>query len=136
MAAGPQQIFESYIWAGMSHDADAQAELFATDGVFEVPLLPPGSVFPRRLEGREEIRGALKAFHQRSTDPDRMVAVDVGESRYVLHVTSDPDVFIAEIDTAVEVASEAMTMSLVQIYRLRDGKIALLRDYFAPEHVQ
>ncbi|MGH3911737.1 MAG: hypothetical protein ACRDRM_13010 [Pseudonocardiaceae bacterium] len=28
-----------------------------------------------------------------------------------------------------------MTMSLVQIFRLRDGKIALLRGYFAPDTV-
>ncbi|WP_405149814.1 hypothetical protein OG589_15805 [Sphaerisporangium sp. NBC_01403] len=29
--------------------------------------------------------------------------------------------------------SDEPTMSLVQILRLRDGKIALLRDYFAPD---
>jgi limonene-1,2-epoxide hydrolase len=28
-----------------------------------------------------------------------------------------------------------MTVSLVQIFRVRDGKIVLLRDYFAPELV-
>lgn len=41
----------------------------------------------------------------------------------------------AELFATDGVAGEAMTMSLVQIYRIRDGKIALLRDYFAPEHV-
>lgn len=49
-------------------------------------------------------------------------------------LTTDPDTFVAEIDAALEVAGEATTMSLVQIYRLREGKIALLRDYFAPEY--
>jgi limonene-1,2-epoxide hydrolase len=28
------------------------------------------------------------------------------------------------------------TMSLVQIFRVRDGKIAMLRDYFASDEVQ
>ncbi|WP_326643673.1 hypothetical protein OG884_07975 [Streptosporangium sp. NBC_01755] len=55
--------------------------------------------------------------------------------RYVLHTTADPDVFIAEIDTAFDVPGGATTMSLVQIFRLRDGKIALLREHFAPEQV-
>jgi hypothetical protein len=26
------------------------------------------------------------------------------------------------------------TVSIVQIFRIRDGKIAMIRDYFTPEH--
>jgi limonene-1,2-epoxide hydrolase len=51
----------------------------------------------------------------------------------VLHTTSSPDVFIAEIDTVFDGDGEDVTVSLVQIFRIRDGKIARLRDYFAPE---
>lgn len=43
--------------------------------------------------------------------------------------------FIAEIDTVFDVAGQPVTLSLVQIFRLRDGKIALRRDYFAPDTV-
>ena len=51
---------------------------------------------------------------------------------YVLHDTLDPDVFIAEIDVVFDEADgQTMTMSLVYIFRLRDGQIAMLRDYFA-----
>ena len=51
---------------------------------------------------------------------------------YVLHDTPDPDVFIAEIDVAFDEADgPRTTMSLVQIFRLRDGQIAKLRDYFS-----
>jgi ketosteroid isomerase-like protein len=127
----PQEIFERWIWYGMSRDAGAQAEMFTADGVYEAPLVLADSVFPRRLEGREEIRTGLAAMHQRLAQVD--LAVNVAESRYVLHTTADPDVFIAEIDTALDVAGEAATMSLVHIFRLRDGKIALMRDYFVPE---
>ncbi|MFD8564594.1 hypothetical protein ACFV1N_45645 [Streptosporangium canum] len=35
---------------------------------------------------------------------------------------------------AAAAAATKAAVSLVQIFRLRDGKIALLRDYFAPEH--
>jgi hypothetical protein len=62
-------------------------------------------------------------------------AADAAKSGYVLYPTADPDVFIAEIDAVLDVAGEIVTISLVQIFRLRDGKIALLRDYFAPDTV-
>ena len=60
----------------------------------------------------------------------------MAKSRYVLHTTADPDVFIVELDVALEVDGGIETTSLVQIFRLQDGKIALLRDYFAPEHIR
>jgi hypothetical protein len=44
-------------------------------------------------------------------------------------------VFIVEIDTVLTGPAGTTTMSLVQIFRLRDGMIAMLRGYFAPEHV-
>ena len=43
--------------------------------------------------------------------------------------------FIAEIDTVLNGPAGTTTISLVQIFRIRDEKIALLRDYFAPELV-
>ncbi|WP_248962784.1 nuclear transport factor 2 family protein [Sphaerisporangium perillae] len=134
MPVAPQEIFERYIWAGaMTRNAGALAELFTVDGVYEAPLVPPGHVFPRRLEGREEIREAMAAYYERPVSTDRTPNVE--KSRYVLHTTADPDVFIAEIDTALDGSAGTTTLSLVQIFRLRDGKIALLRDYFAPEEV-
>lgn len=139
MSATPQAIFQRYIHAGaLTRDADALAELFAEDGVYEVPLAPDGHAVPRRLAGREVIRAGMAAYYQRSADTAGLVAggtVDTAKSGYVLHHIADPDVFIAEIDTVVDVAGETVSVSLVQIFRVRDGKIALLRDYFAPDTV-
>jgi ketosteroid isomerase-like protein len=127
VSTSPQQIFERYIYAGaMSRNADALAELFTPDGVYEAPLMPDGRVFPRRLEGRDAIRAGMAAYYEQSAPA--AAPADPGQSRFVLHTTPDPDVFIAEID--------AMGMALVQIFRVRDGKIALLRDYFAAESVE
>jgi uncharacterized protein (TIGR02246 family) len=126
----PQEIFERYVRGLMTHDADAMADLFTADGVFEAPLVAPGGHVPSRVEGREEIRAFLTAYHQRPAIVDRKV--NVGESRYVLHTTADPDVFITEVDAVMDVAGESVTVSQVKIYRIRDGKIAVLRDYFAP----
>lgn len=132
MSRTPQEIFESYIHAGaITRNADALADNFTADGVLEAPLVPAGAAFPRRLAGRAEIRGAMAAYYEQERKPER--APNFGKSGYVLHATSDPDVFIAEIDTVFDGDGEDVTVSLVQIFRIRDGKIARLRDYFAPE---
>ncbi|MER5299501.1 nuclear transport factor 2 family protein [Streptomyces lasiicapitis] len=136
MSRTPQEIFQHYVYAGtISRDADALAEQFTEDGVFEAPLVPVGAAFPRRLVGREEIRSAMAAYYEQPVKAGRMPNIE--KSGYVLHTTSDPDVFIAEIDTVFDGDSDGadVTVSLVQIFRIRDGKIARLRDYFAPELV-
>ncbi|MFI5841171.1 nuclear transport factor 2 family protein [Catenuloplanes sp. NPDC051500] len=135
MPTNPQEIFGRYIHAGaLTRDADALAELFTPDGVYESPFIPDGRIFPRRLAGREEIRAGMAAYYAHPADSGGVV--DTARSRFVLHTTADPDVFIAEIDTVV-VAPDATTttMSLVQIFRISDGRIALLRDYFDPSTV-
>jgi ketosteroid isomerase-like protein len=132
--ATPREIFERYLWAGaITRNADALAEMFAEDGVLEAPLVPPGHAYPRRLEGREEIRRGIAAYHRRSSSPEGKANAE--RSRSVLHTTADPDVFIAEIDAVMEVAGGTRTISLVQIFRIADGKITLMRDYFAPDEV-
>jgi ketosteroid isomerase-like protein len=126
----PQEIFKRYVYAGaITRDPAAVAAMFTEDGVLEAPLVPDGHVLPRRLVGREAIRTGIKRFHRESSFEG---TVNMAESRYVLHETADADVFIAEIDTALDdPAGRRTTMSLVQIFRIRDGRIAMLRDYFA-----
>ena len=124
MTVSHEELFQRYVHAGpLTHNADAVAELFTEDGVFEAPLMPEGHRLPRRLAGRAAIREGYAAFHR---EPAYQGAVDVERSGYVLHETRDPDVFIAEIDTVLGDA----TVSIVQIFRVRDGRIAHLRDYF------
>ena len=137
MVASSQQIYERYVWAtAMTRNAGAVADLFTDDGVIEAPLLAGDKLFPRRLQGRAEIREKLAAYYLRSADPGR--TVNPQESRYVLHNTVDPDVFIVEIDAVFDGPEPGTntTMSLVQIFRIRDGKIAMMRDYFASDEVE
>ncbi|MGA5822862.1 nuclear transport factor 2 family protein [Kitasatospora sp. NPDC094028] len=133
MPATPQEIFQRYVHAGsLTHDADALAETFTEDGVFEVPLLPADAVLPRRMVGREAIRTAMAAYYEQLPKDGR--APNFAKSAFVLHTTADPEVFIAEIDTVFdgEGGGEDEVVSLVQIFRTRDGRIARLRDYFSP----
>ena len=133
MPVTTQEIFGRYLHAGaLSRNAEALAELFTEDGVFEAPLVPDGHVFPNRLVGREAIRDGMAEYYRRTDGAPANGAVDTAKSGFVLHDTADPDVFVAEIDAAFDTG---VTMSLVQIFHVRDGKIARLRDYFAPETV-
>jgi ketosteroid isomerase-like protein len=123
----PEEIFQRYVYAcAMSRDPEALAALFTEDGVYEAPLASAGDPFPRRLVGRDAIRAGVAAAYARmpaaGDDP-----VDPVRTAFTLHTTADPDIFIAEIDTTFR--SET-TMSLVQIFRVRDGLISHLRDYF------
>jgi ketosteroid isomerase-like protein len=116
------------VYAGaISRNPDAIAAMFTEDGVYNSPLVP-GSHPLHRLVGRDAIRTGTSLYHQQPTHQGTM---NVERSAYVLHDTPDPDVFIAEIDVAFDEADgQRATMSLLQIFRLRDGQIALLRDYF------
>lgn len=119
-------LFERYIYAGaISRNPDAVAELFTEDGVYEAPMLPAGHRLPQRLTGREAIRAGIVAFHR---EPAFEGPVDGERTRFVMHETADPDVFIVEIDTAF--VGNPTLIPLVQIFRVRDGRIAHLRDYF------
>jgi ketosteroid isomerase-like protein len=134
VAATAQEIYQRYVWAGaLTRNAEALAETFASDGVYEAPLVPAGHVFPRRLEGRDAIREGMADYYRRSTKVGR--PVDADRTGYVLHTTTDPEVFVVEIDAAFTGPGEPATMALVQIFRVRDGKIVLLRDYFSPDEV-
>jgi ketosteroid isomerase-like protein len=117
------ELYHRYVYHGaMRRDADAVAAMFADDGFYEAPLVP------LRFDGREAIRAGVAAMH---ADAAYDGVADTGLSRYTIHETGDPDVFVAEIDAVLDrPGGERITMSLVQIFRRRGDEIASLRDYF------
>jgi ketosteroid isomerase-like protein len=117
------------MYAGaITRDPDAIAAMFTEDGVYDSPMVPDDHPL-RRLVGRDAIRTGVGAYHRR---PTYQATMNLERSAYVLHDTTDPDVFLAEIDVAFDEADgRRTTMSLLQIFRLRDGRIAKLRDYFS-----
>ncbi|MEV4377781.1 hypothetical protein [Streptosporangium sp. NPDC049644] len=76
MSSAPQEIFERCVWAGMTGNAVAPAEMFTADGVFEAPLVPAGRAFPGLLAGGEAIRDGMAAYYERPVDAGRTVNVD------------------------------------------------------------
>ncbi|WP_051114068.1 nuclear transport factor 2 family protein [Actinopolymorpha alba] len=78
----------------LRRDLAAFAELFAEDGVHELPFAPPG--IPRRLQGRDNIRAHLAAASETPLKHQRFEDV-------AIHETADPEVIIVEYDAVGEV---------------------------------
>jgi uncharacterized protein len=110
----------------LNGDIDGFADLFAPDGVIEAPFSgPPGA--PMRLEGREAIREYSRHV---MASPIRLEDFEVAE----LYQTQDPEVVIAEMRTkgTVTTTGRSLTATSIQILRIREGHIALFRDFADP----
>jgi hypothetical protein len=124
-AAGPREVFARAKRLALAKDLDGFADLFAPDGVHELPFAPPG--IPRRLEGRETLREYFAAI---TGTPLK----HTGFTDMTVYETTDPGVIIAEYDAHGTVTSTGRPYQLryVQIVKVRDGQIALWRDYWDP----
>lgn len=95
------------MYAGaVTRNPDAFAAMFTEDGVYDAPLAPDGHPLDRRLVGRDAIRAGTSVYYQQ---PTYQGAVNLERSAFVLHDTSDPDVFIAELDVAFDQAQGRRT---------------------------
>jgi uncharacterized protein len=109
----------------LSGDADGYADLFAPDGVTESPFAPLGA--PSRLEGREAIRE-----HSRRLLASPVLLEDIEDVE--LYQTQDPEVVIVEVraKATLSTTGRSFATTSIQIYRVRDGRIVLFRDFANP----
>ena len=110
----------------LSGDIDGFADLFTLDAVLEFAFHGPAGT-PVRIEGREAIRAYSR---QIMTSPLRLDAFEVTE----LHQTQDPEVVIAEMRSTATLTTTGRSLAVtsIQILRIRDGHIALYRDFADP----
>jgi uncharacterized protein len=106
----------------LSGDTDGYADLFAPAGVIESPFAPPGA--PSRLEGQEAIREYSRHV---MASPVRLEDFEEVE----LHQTQDPEVVIVEVraKATLTTTGRSFVTTSIQIYRIREGQIVLLRDF-------
>jgi uncharacterized protein len=99
--------------------------LFAPDAVWEAPFAPPG--VPARLGGREAIREYSR--HVMAL-PLRLEDYEVAE----FYQTQDPDVVIVEMrmKATLTTTGQSLAATSIQILRIRDGQIVLVRDFANP----
>lgn len=107
-------------------DADGQADLFAEDGVLEVPFA--AGDLPRRFEGRATIRAVTSAALENAQRGTRRL---VGHLEETIYDTDDPEVVIAEFVSQTEdlETGERFQAPYIQLMRVRNGEIVLFRDY-------
>jgi ketosteroid isomerase-like protein len=118
-------VWEEALRFVRERDLDGYAGMFAPDGVVELPFPLPG--MPHRIEGREEIRRVLAPVWRSQKDSGRRIErVDP----VVVHETHDPELVVIEFDLhGVEASGTPYRMSYVHVVTVRDGRIAVLRDY-------
>lgn len=107
-------------------DADALADQYAPDGVFEAPFAPPG--VPRRIEGREAIRALYRQAATAAARP-RFEFASV-----VVHETTDPGTIVTEFEVHARDAGsgDEYDFANLQVITVRAGKIVHLRDFWNP----
>jgi uncharacterized protein (TIGR02246 family) len=114
----------------LAGDADGFADLFAPDAVIEFSFHgPPGT--PVRLEGRDAIR---EYSRQVMASPLRLEEYEVAE----LYQAQDPEVVIAEMraKATVTTTGRSIRATSIQVLRIRNGHIALFRDFADPRFLE
>jgi uncharacterized protein len=132
--ATPREVFEGVRRSLIERDADGFADLFAPDAFLEFPFSCAAVGLPPCLEGREQIRRHLHAVMASAREAGRRI---LGYEAVVLHETTDPEVIIVEFDLLGEVPRTGQSYQLpyVQVFRIRDGQILSMRDYFSAERL-
>jgi ketosteroid isomerase-like protein len=121
----PVQVLERRRQVLAAHDSDGFVELFADDAVIELPFAAPG--MPARLDGKAAIREFSKAMDATPVRIDDIETV-------ALHETTDPELVVIEIvgKGTVATTGQSFESPCIQVFRVRDGLIHLMRDYFNP----
>jgi uncharacterized protein len=121
----PEQVLDRRREVLLNHDMDGFADLFAPDAVIELPFSAPG--LPARIEGQQAIRELSRRV---AASPMRISGVE----EIAVHHTGDPEVVVVELVAQVTVQGSDRTFatSSAQVFRIRDGKILLFRDYANP----
>ena len=129
-AASPRQVVDRALQSVLDYDLNGYLDLFAPNGTLEFPFAPPG--VPARMKGRAQIGSALLPLWERAWNSGWR---STGYSPIVVHETMNPEVVVAEFDLYGEIrpTGETFQMAFVHIYRVRDGRIVSLRDYWNPQ---
>ncbi|MBV9792991.1 MAG: nuclear transport factor 2 family protein [Actinobacteria bacterium] len=124
----PTEVVERRRRVLLDNDAQGFAGLFAADGVMEMPTAAPGA--PGRIAGLD----AITEFCRRTMPGVRVDALE----HVAVHETGDPEVVIAETLTRATLLAtgQSFTTPSIQVFRVRDGRIALFRTYVAPPTTQ
>ncbi|MGP3938525.1 nuclear transport factor 2 family protein [Streptomyces sp. 6N106] len=124
MPRAPEETMRRLLELMLTKDMDAVADLWAEDGTAEFPFAAGAS--PRRLAGREAVRGYLVGFPE---------VYDVREIPSItVHHTERPDTVVVEYHAKGHSVrtGEPYRMDYIVVITVQDGLITRFRDYWNP----
>ncbi|MBO6639068.1 MAG: nuclear transport factor 2 family protein [Roseitalea sp.] len=115
-------LVEAFLQRLIDADVDAIADILTEDAVFEFPFAPEGQ--PKAIKGRD----GIAAYFRKTFPKKRITAV----TRCLTYEMADPSTVFQEFDCALlDVETGARhDNNYCALYDLRDGKIALFREYY------
>jgi uncharacterized protein len=120
----PREVVELWHDRALALDLNAEADLYAEDATWEAPFMDPDTL----VRGRENIRRMLL---EAKKGLERSRVRPVGYHSKVWHETTDPEVVIVEFTVHGEIGrNDSFALPYIQVYRVRDGEIVSLRDYY------
>ncbi|MEU8346252.1 hypothetical protein SAMN05443665_104069 [Actinomadura meyerae] len=125
-AQSPRAVVERVLQCMVDIDMAGFGELWAEDGVLDVPFSSEGQ--PRRLEGKKAISDYL-IEGQRLT-PLKLESIEEVD----IYETSDPEVIVAEFYGlgSVNTTGGKYRTRYLGLVRVRNGEIVLYRHYSEP----
>lgn len=119
-----QQLVHDFLALLAAKNIAAWIQLWADDGVQEMPYSPPG--FPTRIEGKTAIHrhySSLPDAYSRMAFPDLKI-----------YPMLDPNLLLAEYRGEIDIAAtnRAYNNYYCALFHLRDGLIVLFKEYFNP----
>jgi ketosteroid isomerase-like protein len=120
MSSSPQHVLEALMRGIAGQEWQGLDELYAQDAVVWHPFALPAS---RRSQGRDAMRAHFAAF--------AAAPLNLEIRNWVVHLTDDPEVVIAEwdYDGTVTTTGRTFRVSNIQVSRVRGGMIVESRDY-------
>jgi ketosteroid isomerase-like protein len=105
-------------------DSDEWIKLWHPDGVFEQPYALEG--YPARLEGIEAIYGHVKSIDE--------IFADFSFHDLEVRATDDPQVLVATLrsESRIVATGRRYANDYVALFRIRDARVVLYREYFNP----
>ncbi len=121
----PAQVLDRRRELLLNQDTEGFADLFAPEAVIEIPFAGHG--VPLRLEGQQAIRDFSRRAAVSSWRISHLEEIAVYE-------TGDPEVLIVELlaKGVITATGRTFTTTSIQVFRIREGKILLFRDYANP----
>ncbi|KAB8332166.1 nuclear transport factor 2 family protein [Scytonema tolypothrichoides VB-61278] len=119
-----EQTIRTYFELLSQKRMDEWLKLWADDGVQDMPYSPAG--FPKRVEGKAAV---AKHYSALPTSVGRMVFPDLR-----IYPTTDPNTFFVEFRGEIEVLAtkKPYNNTYAGLFKFRDGKVVLFREYYDP----